>query len=50
MSDSRSWRFVIMGFAKVSFGWSRVPDASYTLRSGAERLHLPAKHKVQIAE
>jgi mono/diheme cytochrome c family protein len=34
----------------VACGCSRVPDASYTLRTDTEKLDLPEKHKQQIAD
>ena len=41
---------VVSILAVALAGCSRVADVSYTLRADAEKLELPAKHAVQIAE
>jgi hypothetical protein len=41
---------VVVALAVVGVcGCSRLPDASYTLRTAAEQVELPAKHTAQIA-
>lgn len=45
--SSHRWLLVLSGFFLA--GCSRLPDSAYTLRSDAEKLELPARHKAQIA-